>query len=215
MTDLTPEEQARLDRVASAEEVRLQADADAERKAAERREYNRVKKAEQRQREKEARQRELESSPGYREALTKENAEASARRQMKDRREREGLILSELTDPILPDEPLEGSEGKSYWLDYFLPELEIYIDEVRRFSCGDWEKFYRELSLTPVGRLVLQYYGVEPFPLPPDSKLSCGYIVTPTAHLIDFPRSDADSERIAALKQVWDAGRKARQGWKP
>ena len=214
MTDLTPEEQARLDRAASAEEVRPQADADAERKAAERREYNRVKKAEQRQREKEARQRELESSPGYREALTKENAEASARRQMKERREREGLILSELTPPILPDEELEGQPGKSYWLEYFVPELEIFIDKESRFACG-WEKFYRELSITVVGRLVLQYYGVEPFPLPPDSRLSGGYIKTPTTILADFPKSEADSERIAALKQVWDAGRKAREGWAP
>jgi len=172
---------------------------------------DRDRKREQRAREK----RERESSPRYRESQIEESREKAAARRSQEQRNRAALIVSELTPPILPDEELEGSPGKSYWADFFIKELEPFIDEHQRAFVGDWERLYRELSLKEAGRRTLEFFGVEPFPLPAGSKLSGGYIVTPTTILNDFPKSDADSERIAVLKQLWDANRLAKKDWKP
>jgi hypothetical protein len=198
-TPPTPEEAARI----AAVEARRIADRD--------------RKRDQRAREKLAR----ESAPGFQKRLRDESEAEATRRQAYDRRQREILIVSELTLPISPDEELAETPGKSYWLDYFLPELEIFIAENQRASAGSWELFYYWLSETDAGRRVLEFYGVPPLAIPDvmlsDHKYYWTLVHQPNGGPIPVFVNLTPEERdaVAALKQVWDAGRKARQGWKP
>jgi hypothetical protein len=198
-TPPTPEEAARI----AAVEARRIADRD--------------RKRDQRAREKLAR----ESTPGFQKRLRDESEAEATRRQTQERLGRESLILAELSQPISPDEELSEAPGKSYWLDYFLPELEIFITENQRASAGSWEQFYYRLSETEAGRRTLEFYGVPLLAIPDvilsDHKFHWALVHQPSGGPIPVFVNLTPEERdtVAALKQVWDAGRKARQGWKP
>ena len=194
-TPPTPEEAARI----AAVDARRIADRD--------------RKREQRRREK----LERESSSGFQKRLRDESEAEATRRQTQERHDREALIACELTPPILPDEELDGAPGKSYWLDYFLPELEIFIDEVRRFTCGNWNHFYYEMAINAAGRALLTYYNVETPEVTwkywPHSwdKFYLAYKAAPIGGAYGFANM-AEDERahIDSLKQVWDSARKAK-----
>ena len=86
------------------------------------------------------------------ERLRKEAAYADAERIY---RERIALIVSELTPPILPDEPLwgtndQGIPGTSWWA-YVLQNLDDYLTPLEKQM--DFERFYYSLTNSVVGQL--------------------------------------------------------------
>jgi len=96
------------------------------------------------------------------ERLRKEAADADAER---IHRERIALIVSELTPPILPDEPLcdtndQDIPGTSWWA-YVLQNLDDYLTPLEKQM--DFERLYYSLANSIVGELILEYFGV---PLP-------------------------------------------------
>ena len=191
-TPPTPEEAARI----AAVDARRIADRD--------------RKRVQRAREKAAR----ESSPAFQKRIREESLAEITRRQAQERREREALIWGELTPPIQPDEPIEGT-GESYWK-WFLGELEIYIDEQARGAAGSWELFYYRLSETTAGNRVLEFFGVEPLDTN-DGKFYLALVHQPSGPPVPVFTNLTPEERdaVTALHQVWHMNRKAKKDWKP
>jgi hypothetical protein len=214
-------EAERLARVAVVEQKRLADDAEAEREAAERREYNRIKKAESRAREKAERQRAIESAPGYHQKLAEVNIEAVTLRETQIRRGRDLMLAGELSaNPIQKDELIDG---ESYWASYVQPEIEIFIDEQERKACGSWEHFYFWMSSdeTRAGRKVLEFFGVEPLDLSgmnADHKFYLTFVHNseggpPVPTFVNLSPEERDA--VIALHRVWQANRKAKEGRKP
>lgn len=189
------------------------------------RKYNRIRKQAQRAEEKEARQKELESRPGYHQKMTKQREDEIARYKEWERQGNELTIVNELTEPILPDEPLDGEPGKSYWADFVMVLVEAFI--AKHGDPGVFPNFYNRMSLSEPGRAILKFYGVEPWE---SASLDRFYYFDPktgeTFAANDYRKSvvgcyhgvrmsDEEKERISGLKQKWEEGRKAREGWAP
>jgi hypothetical protein len=119
------------------------------------RRHDRDRKREQRKREREVREQITKQQA---DKLVAEAASADAERIKQERIE---LIRQEFTQPIQPDESL--SDGTSYW-SWVLDEVELCLAEFKRMN---FEQMYNRLSICPEGRLLLNFYGVEPLPAPP------------------------------------------------
>jgi hypothetical protein len=192
--------------------------ADAERKAAEVREYNRDRKRAQRAREKAAREAE-EALERLKEACIGPSPEELGAEQQRQRLWRDSLLIDELAQPIRPDTADE--DGESYWATCVAPEIELFLDEHQRASGGLWEQFYYQLSETAAGKRVLEFFGVQPLDLSaPVTKEHKYYWVLiqqisgpPIPVFVNM--SQAKREAVTALHGVWLTNRAARKDWRP
>jgi hypothetical protein len=87
-------------------------------------------------------------------AQARRDAEAQAEDAARIRREREALIVSEFTPPISETD----GDVPGYW-NWVLTNLDDFLAQ---FESGSFERTYQHLSVSPAGRLALQYLGVAP-----------------------------------------------------
>ncbi len=149
-------EAERLQRVEAVDAARLEAD----RKAAEKREADKLRKRQERANAKLLKDLKSRKQEGQLEK------EAASKRAQQIESERRALLLQEL--PLFltePDSELSDEDGPTIpsWKAYVREQLELFLYP---FEQREFSSLYWSLATTELGRLVLDLFGVEYFRLP-------------------------------------------------